>query len=269
MESIERWAEESEALKDRARRIGRDVAGRLDFQEVQRNPDDHMAYLIAILIALLEDDILPTAREEATRFADALGFENAPDADILDAAIAAAIASLENDLTAQADDWAQDLDDRLQALEDAAVSQSVYESATADGSAMHVAVVAELASIFATAAGEIVNVVGSEVYEEYSAENVDEDVDMTPRRWLTVHTSKAPSCDGPLEVACLPRHGLVKTLKEWEELGTPNSPNLRCVTLNDAEVCRCLMVPTKTNVPNPVSVSEAMARGRARGGSKG
>jgi hypothetical protein len=85
--------------------------------------------------------------------------------------------------------------------------------------------------------------------------------------WLAVIDGR--TCDDQIENSCAPRHGVVMTMSEWEEMGRPGAPNLICsIFSKTGSSCRCLLLESgktgRSEVVNPVDVSEAIKAGRDR-----
>lgn len=81
--------------------------------------------------------------------------------------------------------------------------------------------------------------------------------------WITMQD--AAVCEGRVEFACDKRHGMTATMDQWEDLGLPAAPNLRCMVFAH---CRCYLQNAKRPTPEgPVQVAgvirEAKERARA------
>lgn len=250
------FVSEIEYLKGLARKYALDAADQLNFDEIQKNPDAHMALLIAILLDDLEQNVVLQAEDAAAALAAAVGFDLVPDT--LDADIQDALDVIDTDLTDAADAWAHNLDTRLADFENSGLSPEVIAAAIAT---FEESMTAELADMLGSAAENAVNATASLVMDSFNIANGDIN---SERRWVTVTTKKSPSCEGDMKTACAPRHGVVNTMAEWKKLGEPNAPNLNCVLWNGEDVCRCVLVPAAYQTATPLSAIDAIAAGRAR-----
>jgi catechol 2,3-dioxygenase-like lactoylglutathione lyase family enzyme len=79
--------------------------------------------------------------------------------------------------------------------------------------------------------------------------------------WLTVGDKRV--CEtGAMETSCHPRHGIVKRMSDWEKIGLPQAPNLRCAMFSPegTSYCRCdLVEASRFDVPlKPFDATEAL-----------
>jgi AcrR family transcriptional regulator len=259
-ERILSHVEQTEYLKEVARREAARLLESADVQEFVDDPDRFTeALLAAILLALG-----PRAKElseEARDYAEALGHGRIPDADL-------------KKLTGTTDDdfLLLALPILLVATEPAraqvermVTGASASTVATAlESEATRKALLAPLTSAVKSAAATYMQGVSRSVTDlalEMFSDNGTDTLE-----WITVHDDAV--CDDVFENSCKPRHGKVLTRDEWDEVGRPGAPQLICsiYAKGGGSNCRCELVPSlvPAGILNPIRVTDAIRAGKER-----
>lgn len=262
--------EQAEYLKELARLKSAEAIGDLDVDEILNHPDLVAEEIADQLLVELEREI-DMALDEAADYARSMGLA-ALDEDELDQVEAAAedeFFLLAIPLLSVA---IADVGRRLAASAAAGVSQQTLD-ALLDSAEGRATLLAPLAGASRRAGAAMVSSVdrgASILAMQLVADDPERAADPTaaaemrqdgePRfTWVTVNDGKV--CEGDLEFACEPRHMMVATMDQWEELGFPGSPNLKC-----QERCRCgIEEASQRDIElTPVDAREAIAAGKER-----
>lgn len=241
---VEAFVQHQEAAKERVSALADQIAQGVDFERIKVDPHGYAAALLADMFALLEEEVLIPLIDLLETDMVAMGFDSVPDlADAVTAAIADVEQAIADQLEAALDDIDKQIDDIYE------VSQEAGDRALEAGSAFEQTAIATIAAVLATGAddavGDLTEAVSTSYIEASAAAG-------EPLRWVTVMDQRV--CEGDIEDACDPRHGLVKTLDEWQNIGLPRAANLNCSVWNGAPRCRCVLVQTKLPVAGPVVV---------------
>ena len=99
--------------------------------------------------------------------------------------------------------------------------------------------------VFSGLKRDISNIFGSSVVQTsrgfFNANVSDKETDKDMRQWITVYSGNpsTKNCD-----ECLKRHMDVKSLTEWEQIGTPDNPFFD-VHIAYGVPCHCVLMPTE------------------------
>lgn len=80
--------------------------------------------------------------------------------------------------------------------------------------------------------------------------------------WITMEDSAV--CEGELDHACEPRHGMTLSWAEWQDLGVPADPRLICEAVYGAN-CRCVLeIAGRPITGGPIRLADTIRDAKAR-----
>lgn len=255
-QEVLRFVQTVEEARQRAQEAVKEELNTLDPERLQDDPTDYLAEIIARVLAVI-DDTLDEVGVDVERDMVGLGL-NANEQIAIEQVVEDAKTDAETSMTAAADGW---LSDAIRQIDD--MNQQEAEIALRQGSIFLASLVTTLENLLAREADGAVNrvVVGvSDAVIDHLADAGE------VFRWVTVQDKRR--CDGPFDEACLPRHGQVKPLDEWQAIGLPKGANLVCSIFNAGLFpCRCVLAASAYVVGDqPVAAGEVIARARKLSG---
>jgi len=260
--------EQTEFLKEVARREVSRLLANSDVRQMLDNPQRFVDELLAAILLSLSDRLAAMAAE-ARDFAAAAGLARlsarevaAVEEESEDRFLILASAALFTALLA--------VDAQLQRALAAGVSATTLNASLASEATRE----ALLAGFEATARSA-----SATFFQELDRGIVDAAVQATNDgsvllgeetlfEWLAVNDSH--TCDDQIENSCLPRHNVVMTLDQWDEMGRPGSPQLICSIFakGGGSYCRCQLVESgmigSGDQINPVDVTDAIRNAKER-----
>lgn len=266
---ILKHVEQLEFLKEIARREVATLIRKMDLETLLVENDSAVDEIIAGLLVILADRVTSFANEARTH-STRLGLDALSDDDL------AAVVDEVSDtfiLTASASLIAAlaPVRETLRQMLDSGVSQAALRTSLSSA-ATREAVLSRFESTART--------VAASVFQDLDRTVTDSAVELTAATWTATETDSVPifewlaimddaTCDDLIENSCAPRHNVLLTIDEWDELGRPGSPQLICsIYAKGASYCRCLLqLSGKTGdskILNPVKVTDAIRTGRER-----
>jgi hypothetical protein len=257
-DQILKHVELTEFFKEVARQEASRILASADLEAFIDRPEEFIAELLAAILAALGDRSAEMV-EEAREYAEVLGLR------MLSEEEAEAIAEEENDAFLVA---------AIPALLLAAMPARdqvarMIEGAGAQSVAASLAQPATREAIFATFTSAVKTTAATHV-QGLERAVIQVALELTDGEdsfeWVAV--MDGGTCDETFDNSCAPRHGEVKTLPEWDEVGRPGAAHLICSIYAPGEgsYCRCQL--SAVDVPNrlasPVDVADAIKAGKSR-----
>jgi hypothetical protein len=262
--------EEVEFLKEVARREAGRLVAAADLREILSDPNTFVDTLLTAIIVQI-DELVDRLIGESRSYAGALG-----------------LAAISDDEAAKAKDDERDLfillarpamlaalipvEAKLQQAIDDGVSGATLNAAL-DADTTREAYLSGFDSVTRSMAATYVQnadrAITERAVELTEAGAIFDDPEAQPVlfEWLAIMDSH--TCDDQVENSCAPRHNVVMTLGEWDELGRPGAPQLICsIYAKGGSFCRCQLVESgKTGSAdklNPVDVTDAIKAAKER-----
>lgn len=263
-ESILAFAGFSAYLSERAKISAQNVIDRFDWLEIFTNRENVGRDLSDALFVL----VLPLAHEALLRaesYAVELGLAGLSHevlAAILDDVVGEAEAGLQNAIESELGVLEERVD---RSLADGVSEDTIVKNLESDSGrkAMLAGVAAVLTAYAIGAVSEVERQVVETATRLQDAAAAAGGQASTPLRWQTVNDGR--SCSNILEDSCEPRHGLIKPLADWTELGMPGAANLLCSIFSRSGFsrCRCLL-GSPAGIDEPINASIAIMSGKNR-----
>lgn len=254
-QEVLRYVQTVEEAKQHAQELVKREVGSLDPQRLRDDPEGYLSDIIALVLAALSD----TLDEVAVDVEDGLvglGL-NTNQAINLDRIVADTKNEIESAMTTAGDEWLAGASRQVADMNDA--EQLI---ALRDGSVFLKSLASTLDGLLSDEAENAINRIVVAVSDAVVQHLSDSGESF---RWIAVQDQR--QCQGPFDEACAPRHGMVKPLADWQEIGLPKAANLVCSVYNPGMFpCRCVLASSSYVVGDqPVSAGEVIAKARKRG----
>jgi hypothetical protein len=255
--------ESLEYTKELARQIAEQLVDQYEVKEIIDDPQGFTDSILAALVLLL----LPHAKAVAAEAADYAG--ELALADISGKDLAAIVDESQAKFLAFAQPALQLETDRLAArVQDMLAGGAALTTLTAvlASPATKEALLAPMIGLTRRLAASWIQFVERDVND--AAVLATERAQLMPVTLTWVAVMDRNTCDGEVEFACAPRHGMAATLAEWSAMGMPGSSVLICSmhSPRGGSACRCLLAINEmaAGVAAPVRAAQAIRAGKDR-----
>lgn len=269
---INKHVEDAEFYKEVARLTAVSLLGKVSLDEMLRSPAQFVDDFLAALLNEMTDYKGDIA-DEALSYASDLGLA-ALDGDMVDAIVQDAERNLLTDSRARLMSALIPVDERISNMLDAGVSADTISKSLASEATRDALLAGFIATARSASAGYVQDIergiVETSADETVTAAQDSGEEEPPNFEWLAILDGRA--CDDAIENSCAPRHGVVMTMDQWEEMGRPGAANLICsIFSKGASPCRCVLLESgktgTSEVLNPVDVTEAIKAGKERAAS--